>query len=274
MNDAQLARYLERIGHGWQVRPDLETLRSLHRAHVAAIPFENLDVQLGLVPSIEFEAIYEKLVERRRGGWCFEMNGLFGAALEAIGFDVTRLACGVMRHVHGDEKIGGHLALLVRFETPWLVDVGFGGSLLGPLPLAAGERDEAPFTVSLEETPDGYWRFTESAGSAPYSFDFRLNPAEQALLAAKCRFIATDPDSNFVLNFVAQKRFPGRHVALRGRVLTERGSDGATTHTIEDADEFLAVLAERFGIDEPRAREIWPRVVARHTELFEPRLRV
>jgi arylamine N-acetyltransferase len=269
MNDEQLARYLERIGHGWNVRPDLATLRSLHRAHVAAIPFENLDVQLGLVPGIEFEAIYEKLVERRRGGWCFEMNGLFGAALEAIGFDVRRLACGVMRQFQGDEKIGGHLALLVSLETPWLADVGFGGSLLGPLPLVTGERDEAPFTVSLEETDDGYWRFTECAGSVPYSFDFRLDPAEHALLAAKSRFIATDPASNFVLNFVAQKRLPGRHVALRGRVLTERGPDGMATHTIENAGEFLAALAERFGIDEPRAREIWPRIVARHAELFE-----
>jgi N-hydroxyarylamine O-acetyltransferase len=269
MNDKQLARYLERIGHGWNVKPDLETLRSLHRAHVAAIPFENLDVQFGLVPSIEFEPIYEKLVERRRGGWCFEMNGLFGAALEAIGFDVVRLACGVMRQVGGDEKIGGHLALLVKLDTPWLVDVGFGGSLLHPLPLAAGGRDETPFTVSLEETDDGYWRFTESAGSAPYSFDFRLDPAEQALLAAKCHFIATDPASNFVLNFVAQKRLPSRHIALRGRVLTERGPDGTTMHTLADADEFVATLAERFGIEEPRARELWPRVVARHTELFE-----
>ena len=96
MNDVELAHYLERIGHGWHVRPKLPTLRSLHRAHVSAIPFENLDVQLGLTPSLEPEAIYAKLVERRRGGWCYEMNGLFGAALQAIGFDVTRLACGVI----------------------------------------------------------------------------------------------------------------------------------------------------------------------------------
>ncbi len=81
MNDAQLALYLERIGHGWNLRPDLETLRSLHRAHVTSIPFEALDVQLGLVPSLELDAIFDKLVQRRRGGWCYEMNGLFGAAL-------------------------------------------------------------------------------------------------------------------------------------------------------------------------------------------------
>ena len=267
MNDAQLARYLERIGHGWHVRPKLPTLRSLHRAHVTAIPFEALDVQLGEVPSLEPDAIFAKLVERRRGGWCYEMNGLFGAALEAIGFDVTRLSCGVMRQDGGDARMGTHLALLVDCEGQWLCDVGFGGSLLEPLPLAPGGREEAPFAVSLERTDDGYWRFTEHF-DAPFGYDFRAEPADEALFAAKCAWLSTHPESNFTLNFVAQKRLPDRHLVLRGRVVTERTADGAATHTIEDADELLAVLAERFGIDEPRAREIWPRVSARHHELF------
>ena len=89
------------------------------------------------------------------------------------------------------------------------------------------------------------------------------------MLAAKRDWQSAHPDSNFTLNFVAQKRHPDRHLVLRGRVLTERGPDGTTTHTIAGADEFVATLAERFRIDEPRAREIWPRVVARHGELFE-----
>jgi N-hydroxyarylamine O-acetyltransferase len=268
MNDEQLARYLERIGHGWHVRPKLPTLRSLHRAHVLSIPFEALDVQLGEVPSLEPEAIFDKIVERRRGGWCYEMNGLFGAALEAIGFDVTRVACGVMRQDGGEERIGTHLALLVDCEGPWLCDVGFGGSLLEPLPLAAGEREDGPYAVSLELIEDGYWRFSESH-ETPFGYDFRAEPADEALLAAKRDWQSTHPESNFTLNFVAQKRHPDRHLILRGRVLTERGPQGATTHTIADADEFLTILAERFGIYEPRARQIWPQVVARHAELFE-----
>jgi N-hydroxyarylamine O-acetyltransferase len=268
MNDSDLARYLERIGHGWHVRPKLPTLRSLHRAHVTAIPFENLDVQLGEVPSLDPAAVFDKLVERRRGGWCYEMNGLFGAALEAIGFEVTRLSGGVMRHVHGEEKMGTHLALLVDCDGPWLCDVGFGGSLLEPLPLAAGERIDAPYSVSLGPTDDGHWRFTERAGE-PFSYDFRAEPADEALLAARRDWQAGHVDSNFTLNFVARKRFPDRHLSLRGRVLTDHGPAGTTTHTVADADEFTATLAERFGIDEPRAREIWPRVVARHRALFD-----
>ncbi len=268
MNDARLARYLERIGHGWHVRPKLPTLRSLHRAHVTTIPFEALDVQLGLVPSLEPEAIFDKLVERGRGGWCYEMNGLFGAALEAIGFDVTRLSCGVMRQDGGDERVGTHLALLVDCDGQWLCDVGFGGSLLEPLPLTAGSREDAPYALSLEPLDDGYWRFTERH-ETPFGYDFRTDPADEALLAAKRDWQATDPASNFTLNFVAQKRHPDRHLVLRGRILTERGPEGAKTHTIADADEFVRTLAERFGINEPRAAEVWPRIVTRHRELFE-----
>jgi N-hydroxyarylamine O-acetyltransferase len=269
MNDGELARYLARIGHGWNVRPDLETLRSLHRAHVTAIPFEALDVQLGRIPSLEPEAIFDKLVERRRGGWCYEMNGLFGAALEAIGFDVTRLACGVMRQDGGAERDGTHLALLVECGGPWLCDVGFGGALLEPLALAAGTREDAPYAVSLEPLADGHWRFTERH-ETPFGYDFRAEAADEALLAAKRDWQATHPGSNFTLNFVAQKREPDRHLILRGRMLTERRPNGvATTHTIASADEFVTTLAERFGIDEPRAAEAWPRMVARHRELFD-----
>nr|WP_166174969.1 arylamine N-acetyltransferase [Altererythrobacter segetis] len=268
MNDGELARYLERIGHAWNVRPDLGTLRSVHRAHVTAIPFEALDVQLGEVPSLEPDAIFEKLVERRRGGWCYEMNGLLGAALQAIGFDVTRLSCGVMRQDGGEERMGTHLALMVDCDGRWLCDAGFGGSLLEPLPLAADAREHAPYTVSLEQTEDGYWRFTERA-ETPFSYDFRAEPADEALLTAKRDWQATHPMSNFTLNSVAMKRHHDSQLILRGRVLTERGPGGTTTHTVADADEFVETLATRFGIDEPRAREVWPRILARHAELFE-----
>ena len=268
MNEAQLARYLKRIGHAGDVRPDLATLRSLHRAHVTAIPFEGLDAQLGVEPSLELDAIFEKLVERPRGGWCYEMNGLFGAALQAIGFSVTRVSCGVMRQDGGDERMGTHLALLVDCEGRWLCDVGFGGSLLEPLPLVAGARKDAIYTLSLEQTEDGYWRFTECA-DVPFGYDFRPDPADEALLVAKRDWQAAHPASNFTLNFVAQRRQPDSHLILRGRVLTERQPEGATTHTIASADELVAVLAERFGIEEPRAREAWPRIVVRHAELFE-----
>jgi N-hydroxyarylamine O-acetyltransferase len=269
MNERQLSAYLERTGHGWNVRPDLETLRSLHRAHLEAIPFEALDVQLGWTPSLEPDAIFDKLVGRRRGGWCYEMNGVFGAALERIGFDVTRISCGVMRHVGGEERMGTHLALLVRLDgEDWLADVGFGSSLIEPILLAEARHEHRPFEVGLSQTGGGHWRFSEYASGEPFSFDFRAEPADEALLADKCRWQASAAESNFVLNFVAQKRAGDRHIALRGKVLTERSPEGETRRELRDADEFASVLAETFGIEHPEVRSVWPRIEARHAELF------
>jgi len=268
MNEARLARYLERIGHGWNVRPNLETLRSLHRAHVTAIPFEAIDAQLGIVPSLNPDAIFEKLVERRRGGWCYEMNGLFGAALQAIGFDVMRVSCGVMRQDGGDARMGTHLSLLVDCEGKRLCDVGFAGSLLEPLPLAPVETDQAPYLLSLTETEDRYWRFTQHF-DAPFSYDFRAEPADETLLCAKRDWQATHPEAKFTLNLVAQKRHPDWHLVLRGRLLTERRGEGAVDRLIESPAELVEVLSEQFNIDEPRVAEAWPRIVARHSELFE-----
>ena len=265
---AELARYLARIDHSDRPLPDLATLRALHRRHVEAIPFEALDAQTGRIPSMETGAIFGKLVEQRRGGWCYEMNGLFGWALEEIGFEVTRVSCGVMRHVAGEERMGTHLALLVQIDgRPWLADVGFGSSLAEPIPLANGEHPHTPFKVALSQD-EGYWRYSEFSGGEPFSFDFLADPADEALLAAKCAWQATSPESNFVQNFVAMKREGGDHLALRGRVLTRRGPAGPATQTLSDADEFETVLRTVFGIEHPAARSLWPAIVARHDALF------
>ncbi len=136
LSPRELAAYCDRIGYGGPLRPDLATLDGLHRAHALAIPFENLDVQLGTPPTMDPDAAFAKLVTARRGGWCYEHNGLFARALTALGFDVTRMSGGVMRSAMGDTTLGSHLCLRVDIDgTAYLTDVGFGGTLLAPLEL-------------------------------------------------------------------------------------------------------------------------------------------
>ena len=263
----KLSAYFSRIGYSGPVTPDLTTLEAVMRAHAAAVPFENLDVQLGRPLGTELPAIYAKLVERRRGGWCYEQNGLLGWALGEMGFDVTRIAAGVMRHMLGD-TVGNHLTLIVNLDEPWLVDVGFGGTQAMPLPLAAGEHDHAPFTVSLAEA-DGYWRFSERfAANDPFSFDFHAVPADEALLAGRCQALQTDPESPFVQNLVVQQRQGERHLTLRGRMLVERDAAGEAKHLVQDPGEFVALLRDRFGLDLPEAAGLWDKVCARHAVLF------
>jgi N-hydroxyarylamine O-acetyltransferase len=263
----KLAQYLDRIGFRAEPRVDLATLRALHRAHQFAVPFENLDVQLRRPLTPDVEAAYEKIVRRRRGGWCYEMNGLFGWVLAQIGFDVTRMSAGVMRERAGDVQLGNHLCLLVQLEQPYLVDVGFGGSLLEPLPLRVVEREDRPYRLALGEVEGGYWRFTELAHSAPFTFDFRARAADEELLNSKCQSLQIDPASPFVQNLVVQRRAGDAHISLRGRVVTTTHGTHAERVTLNSADELLAAL-RTFEIDEPQAATLWLAICERHEVFF------
>lgn len=268
----ELSRYFARIGYRGVARPDLLTLRRLLRAHVLSVPFENLDVQLGRPLGTDPGAAYEKIVLDRRGGWCYEQNGLFGWALSAIGFDVTRVAAAVMRAERGAVSEANHLALLVRLpgrEDTWLADVGFGGSLLAPIRLEEARHAHAPFRLGLRQLDDGHWQFWEDAGDGEFRYDFRAEPASEEALARRCALLQTDPESSFVLNLVAQIRTPDAHTTLRGRVLSRRDPGGETTTTLGSPDQLLQVLAGTFGLDEPAIADCWPAILARHAQLFD-----
>src|SRR5690606_32852015 len=116
----QLEAYLARIGVSRPARPDLAALVTVHRAHVMAFAWEAIDTFMGLPSSLRPSDAFAKMVEGGRGGWCFEMNGLLGAALAALGFRVTRLAGGADREKFGDRAIGNHLTLRVDLDRPYL----------------------------------------------------------------------------------------------------------------------------------------------------------
>jgi N-hydroxyarylamine O-acetyltransferase len=260
-------QYLQRIGYAGSPRPDLASLRAIHRAHQLAVPFENLDVQLRRPLAMDAEAAFDKVVRRRRGGWCYELNGLMGEALQALGFRVTRLCAGVLREHEGDAQLGNHLCLLVELDEPYLVDVGFGGSLLEPLPLTAGTRADLPYHLSLSRLDDGHWRFIETTQSEPFSFDFQLGPADESLFARHCQRLQTEASSPFVQNLVVQRRTLDTHLSLRGRVLTTLTASGATKALLRSADELVATLRERFQLDVPEAATLWPAICARHDQV-------
>lgn len=270
LSPSQLDAYLARIGLDRPVRPDLATLDAIIRAHVQAIPFENLDVQLGHPLTTDPAAAFVKLVEARRGGWCYEHNGVLGAALAAIGFDVTRMSAGVMRQVRGDESMGSHLCLLVECEGPHLVDAGFGSWLGAPVPLRQGEWLHDPLPVALGPTDDGLWRVSVSLGPSAMSYDFAAEPADEAQLSALCQWQATDPASVFVQNLTAQRRAEGSYLMLRGKVLSVVTASGEERRDITSAQDLVETLRELFLLDVPEAAGLWPAIEARHEALFGP----
>jgi len=267
----KLQRYLDRINYGGPLEPGFATLAALQEAHVCSVPFENLDVQLGRPLSTSIDEAYEKIVVNMRGGWCYEQNGLFGWALSEIGFDVRRIAASVMRQEKGAESEASHLCLLVQppeLNTKYLADVGFGGSMIKPIALQMAQYDQPPFKLGLEKLDDGYWRFWESLGDGKFTFDFLDEPACESSLTKKCAFLQNDPGSSFVLNLAIQLRTHNQHSMLRGRVLTVATQGATESKTVGSAEELVSILANNFRLDVDEIASLWPRIAARHEELF------
>lgn len=264
----KLQDYLDRIGFSGTPRPDLDTLTRLHRGHVTHIPYENLDVQFGRPVSRAPEAIFDKLVTRRRGGWCCEMNGLLAWALDEIGFKVTRMAGGVRRAQLGDWTLGNHLVLWVHLDRPYIADTGFGDGLIEPVPIAPGLIAQGPFVFSLEDLGQGWWRFHGDPPGTGMSFDFEMKPADEALFDDRCAWLQSAPESPFVQNAVVQRHLPEGHALLRGKVLRTVGAT-SETRELESAGDLVETLHRVFALDLPEARTLWPKIEARHREVLD-----
>jgi N-hydroxyarylamine O-acetyltransferase len=263
-----LASYLRRIGYEGRVAPDLATLRRVQRRHLMSIPYENLDVQLGRPVGFEIARIFDKLVGRRRGGWCYEMNGLLEWALRQIGFDVMRLVGAGNRDMNGDAARGNHLVLGVRLDQLYLVDVGFADGLLEPVPVAEGPIAQGLRNFRLDAQPDGAWRFHNHAQALASSFDFWDEPADEATLTEKCLWLQSAPESMFVQNAICVKFESDAIVSLRGRVLRRLTATEGTTSLLMSADELREALDRAFNIELDAVDALWKKIAMRHEALF------
>lgn len=264
----QLDAYLERIGYRGPLAPTLQCLTAIHHCQALNVPYENLDVQLGVPVGQDIAAIFDKIVNRRRGGWCYEMNGLLGWALREIGFDVMRAVGGVHRRDRGDSALGNHLILLVRLDQTYLADLGLGDGIREPIPVAEGSFRQGNLEFRLERLTDGYWRFHNHGFGNPATADFRDAPADEALLGAKVQFLQTSPDSVFVQNLAVEMMRPDSLLTLTGRVLVEKTANGASKIVLNSPQEIERALATEFGIRKVTIEPIWPKICARHAEVF------
>ena len=171
----QLQRYFARIGYDGLREPSLATLAAVHRAHLLSIPYENLDIHLGRPVTLNPAAMFTKLVDARRGGWCYEMNGTLGQVLTAMGFAVRYVSGAVRRATRGEAALGNHLVLIVTLDRSWIVDVGFGDGFIEPLPLEPGTYRQGflEYRVSTDGT---WWRVDNHQYGGADGFDFTLAP--------------------------------------------------------------------------------------------------
>ena len=260
--------YLKRIGIKERPTLDLAGLTAVHRGHMFNIPYENLDVQLGHPVSITVSNACEKIIVRRRGGWCYEMNGTLGWALDQLGFKVTRLAGAVMRALHDELALCNHLVLRIDLpEGSYLADVGFGEGSLDPVRLVPGDFSSNGFNYSLSQEENNWWRMHKFLAAGTRSFDFKLEPADDACLAFRCAELQTLSDSIFVQNLICYRHHEGGYWNLLGRVLrhVESGAaDQVQERLLEDEKDLVATLKETFNLDLPEAASLWPKVAARH----------
>jgi N-hydroxyarylamine O-acetyltransferase len=244
--------YLARLSVETLPGPAAEALRDLHRAHVLAIPFENLDIMIGRGIDLSLPALQAKLLDRQRGGYCYEHNTLFAALLDRAAFEVTRLACRV-RVGASFVRPRTHMALLVRAEgRQWLADVGFGGDgLLEPIPLEhehTSRQGPWTFRVVREEGP---WNWVVQSLRPEGWLDlygFTLEPQHPIDYVMANHFTSTHPFSSFTRVATAQRTRLDRRLTLRGQVLAETWPNGTTEEHAVDADALDDVLRERFGI--------------------------
>jgi len=263
----RLEEYLARIGYEGVTKPTYECLAAIHRAHAFSIPYENLDVQLGRLLDFDLERIFDKIVRHPRGGWCYETHILFEWALQQIGFEVEQVVAGIDRQDEGDGMVGNHTAVLVRLGDTYLADLGVGDSIRDPIPLTEGTYRQGILSFRLELLDDGYWRLHNHEFATLKSFDFRAVPADWARLGEHNHRQQSDPASILVSNFVCQIMKPEAVTCLTGRILREKTIDGTTKRLISE-NEFEDVLLRVFGIKDDEAMSIWPKVAARHDNLF------
>ena len=246
----RLEAYLDRIGAGRPLAPSLEALRTLHQTHVGAIPFENLDILLGRTIRVDLESVKAKLVAARRGGYCFEQNTLFRAALEALGYTVTALSARVRTNT---TVIRPRTHMLLRVdlpEGPFLADVGFGGD--GPLhPLALATGRESWIGVSghrLRRENDLWVLEGNGAGDWNDLYAFTLEAQYPVDFEMANHFTSTWPQSPFVNNLVAQRSWPEGRATLLNRSLVVQEGNAATPQEVRDPEHLLEVLERHFGL--------------------------
>jgi N-hydroxyarylamine O-acetyltransferase len=243
--------YLDRINYDGPLAPAAETLRALQVAHLLTVPFENLSIHSREAIVLDDESLFTKIVTRKRGGFCYECNGLFAALLRSLGFEVAMLSAEV---ANADGVFGpafDHMTLLVSLEQRWLVDVGFGDSFREPLRFdepseqVQGSRAyrilaDGSYFILMQRSDGGEWQA---------QYRFTLVPHQYADYAHMCNYHQTSPQSHFTQDKVCSLATTEGRITLSGMRFKTTSKDGEQQErALANDAEYAAILRERFGI--------------------------
>jgi N-hydroxyarylamine O-acetyltransferase len=246
MEPGHTSLYLARIGLAGPLDPSVATLRALHRAHLRTVPFENLSVRAGQEIPLEEASLFEKIVSRRRGGFCYELNGLFAALLRSLGYRVSRLA----GRVGVDGIPFDHMAIRVDLDESWLADVGFGDSFLEPIRLAERGPQDGGDGRSYRLDEDGDGLLLSRLESEAWTRQYRIDPGTWPLSAfeAGCQYHRTSPGSPFTRKTVVTRATDDGRITISERRLITTARGVRTEIELPDDAAVARVLSDRFGL--------------------------
>jgi len=241
--------YLERINYRGSLSASADTLRELQVAHLLSVPFENLSIHSHEPIVLNDEALFDKIVGRRRGGFCYECNGLFAALLRALGFQVSMLSAEVANESGGFSQPFDHITLMVKLEESWLVDVGFGDSFLEPLKI---DRSSEQFQgdQAFRIISDDAYRVVQRRRDREWKpeYCFTLQPYNYSDFEEMCRYHQTSPESHFTKKRICSLATSDGRITVSDMLFIVTSNDVREERTLESLKEYEELLLQRFGI--------------------------
>lgn len=247
--------YLKRINYHGPLKLDTQTLEALQVAHLLTVPFENLSIHWNEPIVLDDNALFDKVVNRRRGGFCYELNGLFAALLRELGFEVVKLSAAVSREREVYTSDFAHMTLMVSLEERWLVEVGFGATFRKPLRLdERGIQAETGASYRIDIEGNFHTLYEQKHGGEwnPH-YRFTLAPFEYPDFAEMCHFQQYSPESHFRQGRVCSRITEDGRITLSELLFIQTWLDGRREEQpLENEAAFTRVLQEHFGIEPPK----------------------
>ncbi len=243
--------YLNRIGYRGPAQQSVDVLRRLHRRHLLSVPFENLDIHLGRPIILAQSAFYEKIVEKKRGGYCYELNGCFAWLLKGLDFKVSLLSARVARKTGGFSPEFDHMTLLVRLRERWLVDVGFGELFNEPLRLdqpGTQRNDGHLFKIGKTEGLRLLSHWDEETNSWRPQYAFGLRPRRLGDFAKRNRYQQVSPNSHFTQGRLISQLTPTGRITLTSDKLVLTNGQRRVERRVSSHKKFDSLLKKYFQV--------------------------
>ena len=246
-------KYLDRIRYHGSLEPNLQTLSGLQQTHMIEVPFENLSIHYNQPITLKEKLLFQKIVDRKRGGFCYELNGLFAWLLRELGFSASMLSAGVITSEGSFGPEFDHMTLLVHLEEDYLVDVGFGNTFQKPLLFKErGEQNQGGTSYQIAQDGDSFILMEQNnrdeKPSMQAQYRFNLKAHELNEYEKMCHYHQTSPESHFTQKRICSRATPDGRITVSDLRLIVTWNNAREEIDLTSEQEYLEALKEYFEI--------------------------